>query len=66
MPMRQPKDGDAIDNAEVGRLGLAALIGCYVGDGLVIYPGCRCGMYVVTLAEGIYHVGVTAEVGHDP
>ena len=63
--LRQPEDGDAVDDAEVGCLGFAAHIGGYVINIHLIYFGGSGGMNVITAEEGINHILVLAQMCHD-
>ena len=61
----QPEGRYAVDDAEVGRLGLRALGAGHLGDGLLVDFGGRGGVDVVSLAKRLQHVRVLAQVGHD-
>ena len=61
----QAVGGDAVDDAEVGLLGLFALA---VGDGVEVgfpYLGGRGAVDVLSFTEGLDHVCIVAEVRHD-
>ena len=61
----QAKGGDAVDDAKVGRLGTAAHVGGdLLGGDAEDLGGCG-GVDVGTVAEGVGHVFVATEVGHD-
>ena len=64
-PLGQSEGADAVDDAEVGRLGLAPLVGRDEGDVLVEYLGCRGRMDVMALAEGIDEILVLAQMSHE-
>ena len=61
----QAKGGDAVDDAKVGRLGAAAHVGGDLLGGDAEDLGGRGGVDVGTVAEGVGHVFVAAEMGHD-
>ena len=58
------KHGDAIDDAKIGPLGFGAFVALNLFNGLFVYF-CRSScMDIVTLAEGLNHVFVAAQVCH--
>ena len=61
----QAKDGYAVYYAEVGTLGLGALVAANVFNLLLVYACGGGGVYVVALAESLNHVLVAREVSHD-
>ena len=63
--LRKAEGGDAVDDAEVGGFGLAALIARHLFDGLVEDARGGSGVDVVAGVEVGDHVLVAAEVCHD-
>ena len=61
----QSEGGDAIDNAEVGLLGLLALSVDHGRHLLVPYLRCSGPMDVETLAKGLDHVLIARQMGHN-
>ena len=61
----QTEDRDAVDDAEVGSLGLRALVAADVLYLLLIDACSGGGVDVIALAERLYHVLVAGEVSHD-
>ena len=64
-PFREPEGRDAVDDAEIGRFGLAALVARDLFDGFVVDARGGGGVDVVAGVEVGDHVLVAAEVGHD-
>ena len=64
-PLGQAEGRDAVHDAEVGRLGHAALFPRDFGNGDAEDFGGRGGMHVLSVAEGLRQVGVAAQMGHD-
>ena len=60
----QTEDRDAVDDAEVGSLGLRALVAAYVLYLLLIDACGGGGVDVIALAERLYHVLVAREMSH--
>ena len=54
----------AVDDAEIGRLGLAALIVAHIGGVEMIDFGGSCAVYVLMFDKRLDHRRVAAEIGH--
>ena len=57
--------GDAVDDTEVGGFRFASHIGVYVFQADLIYFGSCSRMDIVIAEEGVDHILVFAEMGHD-
>ena len=64
-PLREAEGGDAVHDAEVRRLGAAALLARHLGQGDAVDLRRRGGMDVIPVAERLHEVPVLAEVRHD-
>ena len=62
--LSQPKDGDAVDDAEVGTLRLGTLVARYLFYSFLIDVGGGGRVQVLPLAEHPNHFLVVAEVSH--
>ena len=63
--LAQPEGRDTVDDAEIGRLGVAALVVCDLGERHAIYLRGRDAVDVVAAQETLDHILVTAQVGDE-
>ena len=64
-PLGQAEGGDAVHDAEIGRLGHAALLPCHFFHRDAEYLGGGGGVHVHPVPKSLRKVGVAAQVGHD-
>ena len=65
-PLRQSECGYAVDDAEIGCLGYASLLGSDLVQSNTENLGRRHRVNVLVGAEGFHKVAVAAQVGHNP
>ena len=64
-PLSQAEGGNAVHYAEVGRLGLTALLPCHLFHRDSEYLRRRCRMHVLSASEGRCQMRIPAQVSHD-
>ena len=65
-PFSQTKGGDAVDDAEIGRLGLTALVTAHFIQTFLVDLCGGGAVDVMTFQEGGYHVLILTQMGHQP